>query len=313
MMKKNIENDLAAVYGTMNPFDEAKTEVVVTIEQICKKEGEESFSVAEGVSCEELASKRRKRRGFLNTVKNTVTSKETYTNIYEKTKDLGEELGHIGKENTVKAYKWTKDTTVYCTVSFYSTMKNQVIPWTLENAEKFYRQAEEIAVKTIHTVVKFANDVLSYIIGNICKAGKIGRIVGEGLNNLRNNANAKLAKVGVTAVKPDMLDHHRDFVFGLRNWMSQMPDKVKNLPLTQIAIPGSHRSSTYGLLPFTPFPFAPDSFIFKKLEAHKMAHALASAAGHQAGFMGFAMLWAQTIGINTFKQLELGLRYFDLR
>ena len=305
MMKKNIENDLAAVYGTMNPFDDAKTEVVVTIQQICKKEGEESFSVAEGVSCEELASKRRKRRNFIN----TVTSKDTYTDLYDKGKDLGEQ----GLDKSVEYLKWTKDTTVYASVSFYSTMKNQVIPWTLENAEKFYRQAEEIAVKMIHTVVKFANDVISFIIGNICKAGKIGRIVGEGLNNLRNNANAQLAKVGVTAVKPDMLDHHRDFVFGLRNWMSQMPDKVKNLPLTQIAIPGSHRSSTYGLLPWTPFPFAPDSFIFKKLEDHKMMHALASAAGHQAGFMGFAMLWAQTIGINTFKQLELGLRYFDLR
>ena len=308
VMKKNIENDLAAVYDTMNPFEEAITEVVVTIEQICTKEGEDSFSIAEGVSCEELASKR-KRRNIFNDIKDTATSKETYTDLLDDAQDLGEQ----GWDKTKELAIWTKDTTVYASVSFYSTVKNQVIPWTLENAEKFYRQAEEIAVKMIHTVVKFANDVISYIIGNICKAGKIGRIVGEGLNNLRNNANAKLAVKGVTKVKPDMLNHHRDFVFGLRNWMDSLPDKIKKLPLTQIAIPGSHRSSTYRLLPFTPFPFAPDSLLFQQLEDHKMAHALASAVGHKYGFMNFTMAWSQTINITTFQQLELGLRYFDYR
>ena len=91
-MKKNIEHDLAAVYGTMNPFDEAKTEVVVTIKQICKKEGEESFSIAEGVSCEELASKRRKRSdNFLNNAK-----------------DFGGKVYDEGE----KYFTYTKDTSV---------------------------------------------------------------------------------------------------------------------------------------------------------------------------------------------------------
>ena len=290
VMKKNIENDLSVVYDTMNPFDEAITEVVVTIEQICTKEGEESFSIAEGVSCEELASKRKRKRRNLAGFG-----------------VIGELLG------ADDGIDWTKDTTVYASVSFYSTVKNQVIPWTYENAEKFYRQAEEIAVKMIHTVVKFANDIISYIIGHICKAGKLGRVVGEGLNNLRNQANAKLAVKGVTAIKPDMLNHHRRFLFGLSNWMDSMPDKIKKLPLTQIAIPGSHRSSTYGLLPFTPFPFAPDSLLFQQLQGHKLAHTLASAVGHQAGFMNFTNVWSQTINITTFQQLSLGLRYFDYR
>ena len=295
VMKQNIEGDLEAVYDAMNPFEDGITKVTATIEEICKKEGEDPFPVAEGVSCEDAAN--RKRRGV----------KDWVEDRWDEVEDLGEDI----YDGTMDFLGYTRDLTVYASVSFYSSIENRVIPWTVENAKKFAKQAEEIAVKLVNTVVEFANDVIDKILGHLCKAGKMGRIVGEGLNNLRNTGNDALEMTGVTKKKVDELDHS----FELAKWMTGLPEKIKNLPLTQMAIPGSHRSSTYAMMPVGLDPYAPDSVIYQKLEKNRWANQLISAVGHKAGFSGFVMMWSQTVHANLTmtEQLKMGLRYFDLR
>ena len=108
--------------------------------------------------------------------------------------------------------------------------------------------------------------------------------------------NLKQYKNGVAAVGFSLVTTiQQKTKFQLVNWMSYLSQTIKeNVPLTRIAIPGSHNSATYFLRgPKT--QEWPDKG-GKKLVTESHLHR-----------------WGQCIKQNTYQQLELGLRYFDFR
>ncbi|CAK1586803.1 unnamed protein product [Parnassius mnemosyne] len=83
----------------------------------------------------------------------------------------------------------------------------------------------------------------------------------------------------------------------LENWMRELPEQLKNLPLIYLAIPGSHDSMTYGITRSS--GIAPDAEpIVKKLYPL---------------FRGTILRWTITQAVDTPQQLLIGIRYFDLR
>ncbi|XP_021192368.2 PI-PLC X domain-containing protein 3 [Helicoverpa armigera] len=83
----------------------------------------------------------------------------------------------------------------------------------------------------------------------------------------------------------------------LENWMSDLPAPLKELPLIFLAIPGSHDSMTYGITRSS--TVAPD--------AEPILNRLYPL------FRGTILRWTITQASDTWHQLLIGIRYFDLR
>ncbi|KAF2883348.1 hypothetical protein ILUMI_22850 [Ignelater luminosus] len=86
----------------------------------------------------------------------------------------------------------------------------------------------------------------------------------------------------------------------LENWMTNLPPKLRTIPLIYLAIPGSHDSMTSSIT--TSSKLAPDAENFLQ----------------QMKFLGpllrFIMArWSKTQDYDMLEQLKAGIRYFDLR
>ena len=93
--------------------------------------------------------------------------------------------------------------------------------------------------------------------------------------------------------------------FKLENWMKTMPDHMKTIPATLIAIPGTHNSHTHIMR--TDMTSSQDSFTFGQLGSP-----LVDAFG---GVKFVIEAWGRCVklGHSVYEQLLLGLRYFDFR
>ncbi|KAJ2945510.1 hypothetical protein O0L34_g324 [Tuta absoluta] len=83
----------------------------------------------------------------------------------------------------------------------------------------------------------------------------------------------------------------------LETWMQDLPEKLKEVPLIYLAIPGSHDSMTYGITRQS--GLAPDA----EPEWSKLFPL----------FRGTIMRWSITQSLDTTGQLTFGIRYLDLR
>ncbi|XP_023937236.1 PI-PLC X domain-containing protein 3 isoform X2 [Bicyclus anynana] len=83
----------------------------------------------------------------------------------------------------------------------------------------------------------------------------------------------------------------------LENWMRDLPEPLRNIPLIYLAIPGSHDSMTYGITRNS--SLAPDAEpVLKRLYPL---------------FQGTILRWTITQAIDALQQLLIGIRYLDLR
>ncbi|XP_071399519.1 PI-PLC X domain-containing protein 1-like [Centroberyx affinis] len=84
---------------------------------------------------------------------------------------------------------------------------------------------------------------------------------------------------------------------GSSNWMSGLPDKLQNIPLWNLAIPGSHDTMTYDL-DVNSHIMEPDQL--KRWDNLPCVHKI-------------IYKWAVTQEATITEQLDAGVRYFDLR
>lgn len=85
------------------------------------------------------------------------------------------------------------------------------------------------------------------------------------------------------------------------NWMEQLPSEMRDEPLMNIAIPGSHDSFTHSMSSNTPIdPGSP-----------KVVAILAAMFGPIT--RSIVKRWSVTQNLSFRDQLQLGIRYFDLR
>ncbi|XP_028655843.1 PI-PLC X domain-containing protein 1-like isoform X1 [Erpetoichthys calabaricus] len=86
-------------------------------------------------------------------------------------------------------------------------------------------------------------------------------------------------------------------------WMSQLPDELMDVPLYNLAIPGSHNSITYCLDTSHASPVdLTQPVIVKKLDKYA-----------KPVFRPFLYKWSVTQESTVLQQLDAGVRYFDLR
>ncbi|XP_056316129.1 PI-PLC X domain-containing protein 1 [Danio aesculapii] len=85
------------------------------------------------------------------------------------------------------------------------------------------------------------------------------------------------------------------------NWMSLLPEKLWDIPLTNLAIPGSHDAMSYCLDINSPL-LRSESDTFRLLDGVFYCFT-----------RPFIYRWATTQVINIVEQLQAGIRYFDLR
>jgi len=99
--------------------------------------------------------------------------------------------------------------------------------------------------------------------------------------------------------------------FQLRSWMGSLPDKVRELPLSMIAIPGTHDSATYHL--DTTDVFSPDFVVNQKLPPYAKVFDLNKMVSALGPLKLLVHDWGKCLKQNTYQQLMLGIRYFDFR
>ncbi|XP_076357587.1 PI-PLC X domain-containing protein 2-like [Tachypleus tridentatus] len=88
----------------------------------------------------------------------------------------------------------------------------------------------------------------------------------------------------------------------LKQWMQDLPEKIHNLPLNCIAIPGSHESGTYSVSAMD--DYAPDGLFLSKSRAVQLLGSTAKKV-----ICG----WMKTQDLTCKEQLEIGIRYFDFK
>jgi len=93
--------------------------------------------------------------------------------------------------------------------------------------------------------------------------------------------------------------------------MGSLPEKVRDLPLSMIAIPGTHDSATYKLQ--THMVIAPDFSEFKRLNKQPYTTMASAAISAFAPLKDVISAWGKCVKQNTYEQLMLGIRYFDFR
>ncbi|CAH1128948.1 unnamed protein product [Ceutorhynchus assimilis] len=85
----------------------------------------------------------------------------------------------------------------------------------------------------------------------------------------------------------------------LENWMSNLPESLRNMPINHLAIPGSHDSFTNDIT--SKSDVSPDGEdILKKLQFSSIVKLVMAN-------------WSVTQAYNVLEQLQAGIRYFDLR
>ncbi|XP_066248748.1 PI-PLC X domain-containing protein 3-like [Euwallacea similis] len=90
-----------------------------------------------------------------------------------------------------------------------------------------------------------------------------------------------------------------DLATDLKNWMSQLPEDLKKIPLNYLAIPGTHDSFTADITNSS--KVSPDGEdILRALESLTIVREVMAN-------------WSKTQTFNVVEQLEAGIRFFDLR
>uniref|UniRef100_A0A1B6LKK9 Phosphatidylinositol-specific phospholipase C X domain-containing protein n=1 Tax=Graphocephala atropunctata TaxID=36148 RepID=A0A1B6LKK9_9HEMI len=87
----------------------------------------------------------------------------------------------------------------------------------------------------------------------------------------------------------------------LSSWMGDLDDRLKNIPIINLAIPGSHDSMSYSITPTS--SVAPDN--------ERIVQVLARIFGKPCRRVIYR--WCITQDQTVYQQLHYGMRYFDLR
>ncbi|RZF43299.1 hypothetical protein LSTR_LSTR001560 [Laodelphax striatellus] len=87
----------------------------------------------------------------------------------------------------------------------------------------------------------------------------------------------------------------------LKNWMTNLNENVRNVPVIFLSIPGSHDSMTYTINESS--KSAPDAQLFVKILVKIFGNIVKR----------FVLRWSITQNSTVTEQLNFGIRYFDLR
>ena len=314
-----ISEDLKSVYQNINPFDQAVTTVGVSIEEVERCMSTEDLGLQpedlfDSEDCDPEADKRRKRKSadsFKQVTMNKMTAAVTFT---------GEAAGSVPVSSRGMI-----------------TFRNKIIDALWKLLESPQLDASHIELLSDEQLCDYAAAYLGVTRSYLSKAISINA------DYFETSSSAEFM-----ALKPiETKKSEGNTKFYLHSWMGSLRDNVKDLPLSMIAIPGSHNSASYDLeFKFTwkptsrPTVYYYDTFYweskqddFDKRDAYfyevkkfyginrHLRHKLTSHVDFNPFNYGlnpvnefdFFKAWNTCLRSNTEDQLKLGIRYFDYK
>ena len=266
-----IAEGLKSKFETFNPFEEPETTITVEINEleVCKnsKTGEIDGT---GELCE--TSSRRKRRSKVG--------KFFKDNIIDPVVEKGENF-----------YKKTKEPVVTVLMEFQS-LGEEAYQWSEKRAKKFAKSIKDTAKKVAEKVKDVGRNVINNILQNFCEKNDL-------LAPLLSQLIYKEPKDGLVKISVTQTPNKK--TFQLHNWMFYLDEHMKEIPLTMLAIPGTHDSATH-VMDTKHMSYDSPIFTDKSILKH--------AAGN---FNGLIAAWGKCVKHNIKEQLQIGIRYFDFR
>jgi len=290
------------VYDDLNPFEDGITTVDVTIEmkdiqiEVCEATDFDGTTVE--IDCAELddedeeEGKRRKRRFFRKAWEKTKRFVKTVTRPIVKV--VLKFTPPIIKDNIKKV------------VAMSRNIKNN-LKKTLDSVTGgLISKVENVATGLVDKVNDLGNAALNFLLNKLeCGTGGFGKVAGPALKLLKDKVTDKnpMKSTGMGFV-PSVVENIGNSKFKLQSWMGSLPEKVRELPLSMIAIPGTHDSATYMMR--MDMVYSPDSPLLEKIRASPVLVNMIPARPITAA-------WGRAVKQTTYQQLLMGIRYFDYR
>ena len=235
-----------------------------------------------GESCDPDSELVRKRRNwFMDT-------------FVEPVVDKGEDVYNKVKEPFVD---------IYC--EFKSKIVNEAYSFGKKQALTFSKKVEEISLRIADETVNVYKKIEGFTIDSInffkkvaCRAGQGFGLLGKLIFQKNKDTSIPLA----TTKAPDNIS------FKLHQWMRYLPKTTRNLPLTMIAIPGTHDSATHTMK--TDHKTSPDSDLYQK---NLIMSGISNSLLRSLGVNGIVSAWGKCVKHTIEEQLLIGIRSFDFR
>ena len=165
------------------------------------------------------------------------------------------------------------------------TIPKITVPWSERRTQKLKKNLVEVAVNLLTLVTESCTEAV----------GEVGKKILSKmtLREPEQNDNVALSRVGAMLVGDDGSEY-REHSFKLNEWMAHLSPKLRKVPFTMVAIPGTHNSGTHknNLNYIAPNEVKP---YFLSL----------TPEGRES--------WGKCVKHDINQQLEMGIRYFDFR
>ena len=269
-----IRDELFIIYDELNPFEDGETIIEVTIEEI---EICEAIDEDPSLSEEDVADE-------------DACEAADETTSTRKKRGLFRRKGKKKKKKKSKVKTWFK------------SKSKAVAGWGKKQEQKL---GDKIVNKTKSSkAVKFLGNVRDTT-KNTDKSGV------NKLSNSYKDVKTGLNKDGLGFTSLVTKSSSSNSNFKLHNWMGTMPSHMKKLPVTLLAIPGAHEGHTHTMM--TSMTRSQDQFTVNGIYGVSQRHQ--SVIDVFGGVENVSDAWGRCMkpGYDSYKQLELGLRYFEFR
>ena len=159
------------------------------------------------------------------------------------------------------------------------------VPWSERRTQKLKKNLKEVAVSLLTLVTESCTEAV----------GEVGKKILSKMTwkEPELTDNVALSRVGAMLVGDDGSEY-REHSFKLNEWMAHLSPKMRKVPFTMLAIPGTHNSGTHknNLNYIAPKEVKP---YFLSL----------TPEGRES--------WGKCVKHDINQQLEMGIRYFDFR
>ena len=283
--KKEIAEGMKEQYAALNPFSDGETTIIVdiTMVEVCAQVNLNDLEGSQlGESCDPKSELVRKRRGI--------------GELFKKGGDVLESTYRKITEPVVNIYCELKSKVVN---EAYSFGKKQALTFSKKVEEISLRIADE-TVNVYKKIEGFGIDTINFFKKAACRTGQA---FGQGLLGKLVFQKTKDAFIPlITSKAPDNIS------FKLHQWMRYLPKTTRNLPLTMIAIPGTHDSATHTMK--TDHKTSPDSDLYQK---NLVMSGISNSLLRSLGVNGIVSAWGKCVKHTIEEQLLIGIRSFDFR
>ena len=314
-----LADEFKILYDELNPFEDGITTVEVTIEmkeiEVEHCEATDFNGDVVEIDCREMDQSELDEEG--NRRKRRFVGK-----LVEK--------GWTGaKKVAKKVVTPIVKTVLRYTPPFIKKGIQKVLAVSKKIVNKLQDEIEKVAKGLVDTVKKTTIGLLykieqlgekatNYLLQKLeCGTGGFGKVAGPALRMLKDKkmlayetTKDRFSMIGMS-LTPSSMENIGSSKFKLHTWMKSLPSKVRDLPLSMIAIPGTHNSATYALR--TDMRFSPD-FELNNGPMIPWYNSRAAAPIRKVSPLGHLVsAWGKCLKQNTYQQLMLGIRYFDFR